>query len=76
MEWFSVTEKLPKERDRVLLYTPYSFFGKDHSCIGDLESIKTCSTTISGKTVPIFTHWTPLPKMPSQGQNDRRIVER
>jgi hypothetical protein len=71
MKWFSVTETQPKNGERVLLYTPYGFFGEDHSCIGDLESISTCCATISGKTVPIFTHWMPLPQMPGQGQIDR-----
>jgi uncharacterized protein DUF551 len=64
MEWIDATEKMPNECERVLLYTPYSIFGADHSCVGDKESITTCTTRIGRKAVPIFTHWMPLPERP------------
>lgn len=64
MEWISTETKLPDDGTRVLLYTPYGIFGDDHSCIGDKESINTCTMKRGHKAVPIFTHWMPLPHMP------------
>jgi len=34
--------------------------------VGNKESIKTCTTRINRKQVPIFTHWMPLPPKPEQ----------
>lgn len=67
MGWVNVSDKLPENDERVVLYTPYDFFGKDHSCIGDKHSIKSCNATLQGKTVPVFTHWMPLPEGPEEG---------
>ncbi len=64
MEWISIEERLPSTGERVLLYTPYGYFGKDNACIGDVESIGLCTTVVEGKTVPLFTHWLPLPATP------------
>jgi hypothetical protein len=64
MGWVNVNDKLPENDERVVLYTPYNYFGKDHSCIGDKNSITTCKATQKGKMVPVFTHWMPLPEMP------------
>jgi hypothetical protein len=64
MGWVNVNDKLPEKDERVVLYTPYNYFGKDHSCIGDKKSIMTCKATQKGKKVPIFTHWMPLPETP------------
>lgn len=64
MEWISTEENLPDDGTRVLLYTPYRFFGDDHSCIGDRQSINSCTTKQGTETVPVFTHWMPLPAMP------------
>lgn len=64
MGWVNVKDKLPENGERVVLYTPYNFFGHDHSCIGDKKSIKTCTATLGGTMVPIFTHWMPLPETP------------
>ncbi|MDD2735075.1 MAG: DUF551 domain-containing protein [Desulfuromonadaceae bacterium] len=64
MEWVNISDKLPENDERVVLYTPYDFFGKDHSCIGDKQSITTCNAMLKGKTVPVFTHWMPLPEGP------------
>ena len=64
MEWISIEERLPSRDERVLLYTPYRFFGNDNACIGDRESIRLCTAVIGGKTVSIFTHWLPLPVPP------------
>lgn len=66
MEWISIEKRLPSKGERVLLYTPYHFFGTDNTCIGNAESISLCTTTVSGKTVSIFTHWLPLPASPRQ----------
>lgn len=64
MEWFNINEKKPDNRDNVLLYTPYNFFGEAHSCIGNIEGIKSCQAKIGNRVVPIFTHWMPLPSKP------------
>ena len=64
MKWISAAEKMPGRGERVLIYTPYEFFGQDHACIGDTESIRICKTKIAGEMVPIFTHWMPLPRHP------------
>jgi hypothetical protein len=66
MGWVNVNDRLPENDERVVLYTPYNYFGKDHSCIGDKKSIKTCKATLQGNTVPIFTHWMPLPEIPEE----------
>ena len=66
MEWISAKEKLPCKGERVLIYTPYDFFGEDHACIGDKESIRVCKARIKGEMVPIFTHWMPLPQQPER----------
>ena len=65
MEWISTEAKMPEDGARVLLYTPYRFFGDYHSCIGNRQSIRTCTTKLGKKTVPVFTHWMPLPAMPA-----------
>ena len=56
MEWISVNEQLPREEDRVLLYTPEKVFGDDHACVGTRAAILSCQ--------PLFTHWLPLPTGP------------
>jgi hypothetical protein len=66
MEWVNVKDKLPENNERVVLYTPYHYFGKDHSCIGDKNSIKTCRAKLGGNLVPIFTHWMSLPQTPDE----------
>lgn len=65
MNWISIEERLPGKGERVLLYTPYSFFGRDHSCVGDAESIVKCTTGKKGAEAPIFTHWMQLPQFPA-----------
>jgi hypothetical protein len=64
MEWIDAAVALPNECERVLLFTPYPIFGEDYSCIGNRESIKTCTTRIGSKEAPVFTHWMPLPPKP------------
>lgn len=64
MEWIDVKLKLPKDRDRVLLFTPYPVFGADYSCVGNRESILECTTRVDNNEVPVFTHWMPLPEKP------------
>lgn len=64
MEWFNIDEKQPNERDSVLLYTPFDIFGEAHSCVGNIDGIKGCNITIENRSVPIFTHWMPLPSTP------------
>jgi hypothetical protein len=56
MEWISITEQLPREEERVLLYTPDNVFGDDHACVGTRAAILSCQ--------PLFTHWLPLPSGP------------
>jgi hypothetical protein len=64
MRWIDTKEKLPDESERVLLFTPYPIFGDDYTCVGNKESLTTCTSRINRKTVPIFTHWMPLPPRP------------
>ena len=64
MKWISIRSKLPGKDERVLFYTPYAIFGKDHTCVGDSECISSCKTEIGGEMVAMFTHWMPLPKGP------------
>ena len=66
MTWISSKEKLPGKEERVLIYTPFDFFGSDHACIGDKQSLMTCKTRCGREMVPIFTHWMPLPELPEQ----------
>lgn len=56
MQWISISEQLPRARERVLLYTPANVFGDDHACVGTREAILSCQ--------PLFTHWLPLPYGP------------
>lgn len=65
MHWISIDKRLPDEGQRVLLYTPYPFFGSDYSCVGDRESIALCTTGPATEPVPVFTHWMPLPPRPT-----------
>jgi len=64
MEWIDTEVQLPRECQRVLLYTPYPVFGDDNTCVSNLESISVCTTKIGKKPVRIFTHWMPLPEKP------------
>lgn len=57
MEWISINEQLPREEERVLLYTPANVFGDDHACVGTREAILSCQ--------PLFTHWLAIPTAPS-----------
>jgi len=66
MKWIAAKNELPNESERVLLFTPYSVLGDDHTFVGDKESITTCTATIRSKRVPVFTHWMPLPPEPEQ----------
>jgi hypothetical protein len=66
MKWISIEQKLPVDGQRVLLYTPYPYFGNDYSCVGDRESIATCTVDEGNDQRPIFTHWMPLPPKPGQ----------
>jgi hypothetical protein len=66
MRWIDTRDELPKESERVLLFTPYSIFGDDHTFVGNKESISTCTSRINRKRVPVFTHWMPLPPKPEQ----------
>jgi hypothetical protein len=66
MRWIDTRKELPDESERVLLYTPYPVFGDDHACVGNRESITTCTAKIDRKLVPVFTHWMPLPPTPEQ----------
>ncbi len=63
-EWIDAQVRLPDERERVLLYTPYEVFGEDYTCVGNFESIKACTKRVGSKNVRIFTHWMPLPARP------------
>lgn len=56
MEWISISEQLPHDEERVLLYTPDDVFGDDHACVGTRAAILSCQ--------PLFTHWLPLPSVP------------
>ena len=71
MEWIDATVTLPAESDRVLLFTPYPIFGDDYSCVGNKESICACTTTINRQSVPVFTHWMPLPEKPCLNNHTR-----
>lgn len=64
MEWIDTKVKLPTDSQRVLLFTPYRIFGEDYSCVGNKESIVSCTTRINREIVPVFTHWMPLPEKP------------
>ncbi len=64
MEWIDASITLPGECERVLLYTPYPVFGDDYTCVGNFESIKSCTKKVGRKNVRIFTHWMPLPDKP------------
>jgi len=66
MKWISTTEMMPNDGDRVLLYTPYAFFGDDHTCVGNRTGIQKSKASIGGKMAPIFTHWMPLPQEPTR----------
>ncbi|GAM07802.1 hypothetical protein OR1_00071 [Geobacter sp. OR-1] len=66
MEWIPISEHLPDESERVLLFTPYRVLGDDHTCVGTKESISTCTARINRKQVPVFTHWMPLPPIPTK----------
>jgi hypothetical protein len=68
MHWINVTDQLPAEQERVLLYTPYKVLGTDHACIGDREAITACTTRKGRNRVPVFTHWMPLPGLPEQSR--------
>jgi hypothetical protein len=67
MEWIHSVDRLPAKSERVLLYTPYAFFGDDNACVGSGESLTLCTARIDGRSVPVFTHWMPLPEMPGKG---------
>jgi len=64
LAWIDAQDELPDDSERVLLFTPFPVFGDDHSCIGNKESIRTCTTSVNKKRVPLFTHWMPLPPAP------------
>jgi len=66
MEWIAAQKELPDESERVLLFTPYPISGDEHTFVGNLESITTCTARIKRKLVPVFTHWMPLPPKPEQ----------
>jgi hypothetical protein len=68
MKWIDARKKLPEDCERVLLFTPHSFFGDDYACVGDKESLTTCTATINRKKVPVFTHWMPLPPKPDRNR--------
>ena len=53
-EWIDTEVQLPRESQRVLLYTPYPVFGDDYTCVGNLESISACTTKVGKKPVRIF----------------------
>lgn len=72
MEWISIKEKLPEENRPVILFTPFDYFGELHSCVGNSESIRECSTGNNKGSRPVFTHWLPLPEAPD---NNNRICE-
>lgn len=65
MDWISTTNALPAATERVLLYTPFDVFGDDHACVGNRAAILNCTTCQGGCTLPLFTHWLPLPAAPS-----------
>lgn len=69
MDWIDAAVVLPEEHERVLLFTPYNFFGSDHLCIGNKESITVCTTRIHCSKVPVFTHWMPLPAVPGNSSH-------
>lgn len=62
--WIAIQEQLPDTAERVLLYTPYTVLGDDHTVVGNRESITTCTTRVNCRQVPVFTHWMPLPPTP------------
>lgn len=64
MRWIDTKDKLPDESERVLLYTPHTIFGDDHTCVGNREGLTACTIVINRKKVPVFTHWMPLPPKP------------
>jgi hypothetical protein len=66
MKWISIENELPDDGQRVLLYTPYPFFGQDCSCVGDRDSISTGMINEGSRQVPIFTHWMSLPPGPGR----------
>jgi len=66
MEWIAAKIQLPKKSERVLLFTPHPISGEEHTFIGNKESITTCTVTINKKSVPVFTHWMPLPPDPEE----------
>ncbi|MCM2357127.1 MAG: DUF551 domain-containing protein [Geobacteraceae bacterium] len=66
MKWIAAKDELPNASERVLLFTPYPVFGHDYACVGNKESITTCTVRINRRQVPVFTHWMPLPPKPEQ----------
>ena len=66
MDWIATTDKLPEDAERVLLFTPYPVLGDDHTCVGNGECISACTPCINRKRVPVFTHWMPLPPVPTK----------
>lgn len=64
MTWIDAKNRLPNDSERVLLFTPYPVFGDDYACVGNRESITTCTARINRKQVLVFTHWMPLPPKP------------
>lgn len=59
MEWISVNEKVPENRDDVLIYTSKGFYVGWYDEIGGWFSgpITACKTV---------THWMPLPDKPKE----------
>jgi len=67
MEWISVEERLPPEREMVLLFCPGTRFTKGQFHIGRWESNKQWWLSEEGQaesTKNWFTHWMPLPEPP------------
>jgi len=64
MKWISIKDKLPEDNRPVLLFTPFEYFGELHSCVGNSESIRSCTVKSGKSKTPVFTHWVPLPENP------------
>jgi len=68
--WISVKQRVPKNRDIVLVTNNDSEFESEHwVCAGEInEDGEWCNQFNTDDTI-IVTHWMPLPKPPARGSN-------
>ncbi len=69
MEWISVKDRLPKNKQRILMYCIREFVNDEpivigHYQTGDYENF--ISTCFVEDEMSDITHWMPLPEPPNQ----------